>query len=583
MAETLLKGIPASPGVVIGKVFPLTREKVSIQKITIDEDRLAQELERFDKALEKTRQEISELRQRVAEMLDEQHAHILDAHMLVLEDALLIEETKKKVQTEKVNIEYAFAEVIEKLAQSFSAMDDGYLRERAVDIRDVGRRVLGNLLGKGEEDLSHLAEEVIVVAHDLSPSDTAGMRKERVVGFATDMGSRTSHTAIIARSLEIPAVVGLGDVSKRVRRGQTIIVDGNQGVVILDPTPETIEQYTTRRERIIAIERELEKLRDLPAVTLDGHSVRLAANIELPEELPSVKAHGAAGIGLYRTEFLYLNREDLPSEDEQYHAYRYVVEQMAPHEVIIRTMDLGGDKFVSQLDVPPEMNPFLGWRAIRFCLERPDIFKTQLRAILRASAHGKLYIMFPLISTLEELRRAKELLEEAKEELRQRGEVFDEDIKVGAMIETPSAAMIADILAREVDYFSIGTNDLIQYALAVDRVNEKIAHLYDPAHPAVLRLIRMVVEAGHKEGIWVGMCGEMAGEPHFAFLLLGLGLDEFSMSAVSIPRTKKLIRSVTLEDAKRLAEELFDYPTGKEVEARLRQYVQEAVPGIFEY
>lgn len=575
-----VRGVPASPGVVVGKAFIIASERLEIPRRSISEEEVPEELARFERALAKTTQEILEVRRRLAERIDEEHAHILDAHLLVLEDVQLIQETMQLVKTEKVNVEYAFSRTLESLATQLSSIEDEYIRERANDIRDIGRRVLRALLGKERRSLAELEEEVVVVAYDLSPADTALMHRERVIGFATDVGSRTSHTAIMARSLEIPAVVGLKDITQRVRRGDLVIVDGDEGVVVINPDEETLVRYRSRLERLRAFERELAQLKDLPAETLDGFRVTLAANIELPEEIPSVLAHGAEGIGLFRTEYLYLNRADLPSEEEQYQAYRLAAEKMAPNPTVVRTLDLGGDKFMSALDVPREMNPFLGCRAIRFCLERPDIFRAQVRAILRASAHGNLKMMFPLISSLGELEEALALVESCKEELRREGKPFRESMEVGAMIETPAAAVIADVLAERVDFFSIGSNDLIQYALAIDRVNEKIAHLYDPAHPAVLRLIRSVVEAGHARGIWVGMCGEMAGELPLIPLLLGMGLDELSMSVVALPRVKKLIRSVRRSECEELLEEAMSKRTGREVQELACGFVRERLPQL---
>ncbi|MCD5390492.1 phosphoenolpyruvate--protein phosphotransferase [candidate division NPL-UPA2 bacterium] len=580
MEKIELKGIGVSPGVISGKVFLLTGERFSIPKREISEGEVAEELARFEKALAQTTEEVVQIRKKVAKEIDEEHAHILDAHLLVLEDILLIEETMKRVEKEKLNVEYLFSRVLENLAEKFEAMDDAYLKGRAADVRDVGRRVLRNLLGREHRDLSSLEEEVIVVAYDLSPSDTAAMHREKVIAFVTDVGGKTSHTAIMARALEIPAVVALRDVTAKVKRGDRIIVDGTNGMVIINPDEETLKKYEAEEDELEVIERKLEEFKDLAGQTLDGHRLELAANLEMPEEIPSILAHGAEGIGLYRTEFFYLNRTDLPTEDEHYQAYKFVAEKMAPHSAIIRTLDLGGDKFLSQLQTPREMNPFLGWRAIRFCLERPDIFKTQLRAILRASVHGKLKIMYPLISGVEELRRANQILKEVREELRAKAVAFDENLEVGAMIETPSAAMTADILAREVDFFSIGTNDLIQYSLAIDRVNEKIGYLYEPAHPAVLRLIKSIVEAGHRQRIWVGMCGEMAAEPIFAIILLGMGLDELSMSAVAIPKIKKIIRAVTMKEARRLVKEILTLSTAREIEQRVREKLAKVAPDV---
>ena len=580
MEKNKLKGIGVSPGVIAGKVFLLSGERFSIPKREIFGREVAEELARFEKALAQTTEEVVQIRKKVAREIDEEHAHILDAHLLVLEDILLIEETMKRVENEKLNVEHVFSRVLENLAEKFESMDDAYLKERAADVRDVGRRVLRNLLGRERRSLSSLEEEVIVVAYDISPSDTAVMHKEKVAAFVTDVGGRTSHTAIMARALEIPAVVALKEVTANVKRGDRIIVDGTNGLVIINPDEETLKKYKAEEAELEVMERKLEGFKDLAGQTPDRHRVELSANLEMPEEIPSILSHGAEGIGLYRTEFFYLNRTDLPTEDEHYEAYKYVAEKIVPHSVIIRTLDLGGDKFLSQLQTPREMNPFLGWRAIRFCLERPDIFKTQLRAILRASVHGKLKIMYPMISGVEELRRANQILEEVREELLTKGVAFDENMEVGAMIETPSAAMTADILGKEADFFSIGTNDLIQYSLAIDRVNEKIGYLYEPAHPAVLRLIKSIVEAGHRQRIWVGMCGEMAGEPIFTPILLGMGLDELSMSAVALPKIKKVIRAVTLKEARRLVKEILTLSTAREIEKCVREKLTKAVPDV---
>ena len=455
---------------------------------------------------------------------------------------------------------------MKKYVSVFSKIEDEYLKERIADINDVGRRILRNLLGKEKKSLSDLKEKVIIVAHDLSPSDTAAMHKDHVAAFVTDVGGKTSHTAIMAKSLEIPAVVGVENATTVVNSGDTLIVDGALGVIIVDPDQETLDSYHSQEQKLKGIAEKFLSAKDLPAVTKDGVKIEINANIEFPDEVPAVKLHGGEGIGLYRTEFFYMNRKDSPTEDEHYLAYKYVAETMNPYPVIIRTLDLGGDKFLSQFKIPYEMQPFLGWRAIRFCLARPEIFKLQLRAILRASAHGNLKLMYPMISGVEELRQANKLLNEAKEELRLKNIPFDDDIQVGAMIEVPSAALTADILAQEADFFSIGSNDLIQYSLAVDRANEKVAYLYEPSHPAILRLINNIIESAHKADINVGMCGEMAGEPSLALILLGLGLDEFSMPPQVIPELKFLIRSITMDQAREIAQGALKLSTSREVE-----------------
>jgi phosphotransferase system enzyme I (PtsI) len=578
--ELVLKGIPASPGITIGKVFLFGREQYVIPRRMIREDLIQNEIRRFKDALVQTKNEILEIKKRISDEMGAEHGQIFSAHLLVIDDNMLIEEVVSRLKKDKLSIEYIFQDVMRRYIKVFLEMDDEYLKERISDINDVGRRILKNLIGAKEDALSNLREKVIVVAYDLSPSDTATMHKKNVTAFATDIGGRTSHTAIMAKSLEIPAVVGLESLTKKVETGDVIIVDGTHGIIVLNPSAKTLKKYEVDRERIVEIEKHLLELKDLPSVTLDGKNIELAANIEVPEDVPSVIAHGAEGIGLYRTEFFYMNRKDVPTEEDQFKAYSAVARRIKPNSVVIRTLDIGGDKFLSQLDVPQQMNPFLGWRAIRFCLARPDIFKTQLRAILRASAYGKLKLMYPMISGIEELRQANAMLEDVKKDLKKESMPFDEAIEIGAMIEVPSAALTSDILAKEVDFFSIGTNDLIQYSLAVDRVNEKIAYLYEPAHPAVLRLIKTVIESAHNAGIWVGMCGEMAGDITMTLVLLGLGLDEFSASPIAVPEIKRIIRSVTLRQAKEIAQESMLLSTGKEVEKFARKKLKEIVPDL---
>jgi phosphotransferase system enzyme I (PtsI) len=560
-----LKGIAASPGIVIGKAYVLDSEEMVIPQRVIKESAIPKEITRFQDALTETRSEIQKIRDKISKEISKEHGDIFNAHLMVLEDRAIIEEVMERIKKEKQNAEYIFSQVLRKYVQSFLKIDDEYLRERVSDINDVGRRIIRHLVGDRRASLSEIKEKVILVAYDLAPSDTAVMHRKNVIGFATDIGGRTSHTAIMAKSLEIPAVVGLENATRQIRTGDTIVVDGIQGIVAINPATQELQKFRQDHARHTEFNRSLKRFRDLPCVTTDGRRVELAANIEFPEETPSVLSHGADGIGLYRSEFLYMNRADLPSEDEQYQAYKKVVTAMAPKPVIVRTFDLGGDKFLSHLEMPHEMNPFLGWRAIRFCLASPDIFKTQLRAILRASAHGKLRMMYPMISGVSEVKQANKLLEEAKAELRTKKIMFDEKIEVGAMIEIPSAALTCDILAEEVDFFSVGTNDLIQYALAVDRINERIAYLYEPAHPAVLRLLQTIIEAGHAKKIWVGICGEMSGDPIFTPVLLGLGMDEISTSPVMVPEIKKIVRSITYEEAREIAKYVLTLKSGVEV------------------
>ncbi len=561
-----LKGIPAAPGVAIGTVYLFGKPELLVEKISIDESKIPLEIARFEEALIKTRREIMDIQKKISKEMGSAGSEIFDAHLLVLDDRMLIDEVISRLKKEKLCVEYIFGQALSKYIKVFSKIKDEYLRERVSDINDVARRVIHNLMGKRQKALVDLEEPVIVVAHDLSPSDTAVMQKQRVIAIVTDVGGRTSHTAIMAKSLQIPAVVGLENATQLLKNGDRIIVDGQEGIIIISPTKEQVGQYTQEQQNIIRLETVVKEYKDLPPVTLDGKRIVLAANIELPEEVDSVIAHGAEGIGLYRTEFFYMNRQDLPTEDEHYERYRSVAEKIAPNSVIVRTIDLGGDKFLSVLKIPNDMVPFLGWRAIRFCLAQPEIFKVQLRAILRASAHGNLKLMYPMISGIEELRQANKILDDCKRELKKARKPFDEDIEVGAMIEVPSAALTCDILAKEVNFFSIGTNDLIQYSLAVDRSNEKVAYLYEPAHPAVLRLIKTIIDTAHKENIWVGMCGEMAGEPTFAITLLGMGLDEFSISTVALPAVKRIIRSVTFKEAEAIANTVLTLSNSKDVQ-----------------
>ena len=577
------QGIPVSPGVAIGKALVLHSEDFfSTPKAEIPSDDIPKEIVRFEEALTKTRSELVNVRKKIATELGHEHSDIFSAHLLILEDRTLIEDVLSKIKQESVSAEYAFSMVIQRYFHAFAQINDEYLKERVSDIKDVGRRVLQNLLGKEKDLLVHLREKVIVIAHDLSPSETAMMDRENVIAFATDIGGPTSHTAIMARSLEIPAVVGLDHVSQEVTSGEQLIIDGNRGTVIVAPDPATIDHYTHEEERFIELISELDKLKSLFAETLDGHRIQLVANIEFPDEIPSVIAHGAGGIGLYRTEYFYMNRTDLPTEEEQFQQYRSVAEQLAPNPVVIRTLDLGGDKFLSSLELPSEMNPFMGWRAIRFCLTRVDIFKVQLRAILRASVYGNLKLMYPLITNVVELRQANRILEEVKKELRAANIHFDEKLEVGAMIEIPSAALTSDTLAREVSFFSIGTNDLIQYSLAVDRVNPKIAYLYEPTHPAILKLIQYVIQSAKKTKIWVSVCGEMAGDPAMTLLLVGLGINQLSMSPFALPKVKKVVRSVTMKQAQELAGRALEFTTGDEIKQFANAKLKAIAPELFE-
>jgi len=563
------EGAGVSPGTAHGKVHVVRDDLDDVARYRIAPSQIPDEIGRFEAALIQTRMQILEMQQRIAESIGAKDAAIFDAHLLVVEDRTLIDEVLRKLETELCNVEWVFQEVATHYAETLTKIDDPYLRERALDIQDVTKRVIRNLQGKAPKTFLGLSEPHILIAHNLTPSDTASMNRERVLGIATDLGSRTSHTAIMARSLNIPAIVGLHDITAKLETGQNVLLDGTDGLLIVDPTPETLAQYAeieSRRARVVA---QLRELRETRSTTRDGRHIVLSANIELPEDVDAVKANGAEGIGLYRTEFLYLNRNTLPTEDEQYEIYRKVAARVRPDPLIIRTFDLGGDKLApGTVDITDELNPFLGWRAIRFCLENIDIFKTQLRAILRAAAAGNVKIMFPMISGSDELRRAIAVVAECKEELLSLKIDIGEKIEVGAMIEIPAAALSANVLARQVDFFSIGTNDLIQYTLAVDRVNERIAHLYEPTHPAILRLLKMVADAAHANNIWVGVCGEMAGDVALIPLLLGFGVDELSASATLVPRVKRAVQSLAIPECQELVEEVLNLNTPSEVLAR---------------
>ncbi|MEW6088266.1 MAG: phosphoenolpyruvate--protein phosphotransferase [bacterium] len=574
--ENNFKGIPASPGIISGRAFIIDKDNFVIEKKKVSQGQVKNELLRLEKAIVATKKEIFELKERLTKELSESEARIFDAHLLILEDPVFTKDIVDKVEKEKLSVEYALSESLKKTASVFEKINDIYLKERSADLKDVGRRLIYNLLGYNKRSISQLKQKVIIIAHDISPSDTASMKKDKVIGFATDIGGETSHTAIIARSLAIPAVVGLRNISNNVKTGDTVLIDGNQGVVIINPSEKTLKAYQAIKRRFNVFEKELKKVTKLPAETQDGHSVELVGNIESPEEVDAVLEHGGEGIGLFRTEFLYLNRNSLPTEEEQFQVYKKAVKKVGSKPVIIRTLDIGGDKFVSYMDISPEVNPFLGLRAIRLCLEHPEIFKVQLRAILRASAFGQIKIMFPMISGLSQLKEAKRILNEVKEGLDKDKIAYDKDMEIGVMVETPSAAVIADILAKEVDFFSIGTNDLIQYTLAVERTNEKIAYLYEPLHPAIIRLLKNIIDAGHKEGIWVGLCGEMASIPLFVIILLGMGLDEFSTNIVSLPLVKKIIRLTTYHDTKILADKIMGLSSSVEI----RKYLQENLTSV---
>ncbi len=577
----VLKGIGVSPGIVIGKAVLLERQRTRFIPRRVTTRQVISEVKKFKEAIEKSKGELQEVKERILEKGFTQHSYILDVHLRLMEDRMLRDETIRMIKEDLVNTEWALEVTLDKISEAFDSIEDEYLRERKEDIRHVVERILRNLTGREPQKVEDLEEDTIVVAHDLSPADTIQLNLKRVIGFATDMGGRTSHTAIVARSLEIPAVVGLEDITAYVGGGETIIIDGTQGAVIVEPSRATIKAYQLRQHHYRYLERELLKYSSLKAETQDGYHLTLEANIELLDEIPSVIQYGAEGIGLYRTEYLYLSRKTLPTEDEHFHVYKKLAEEIAPYSVTIRTLDLGGDKFASHIDLAEEMNPAMGLRAIRFCIKEKEIFKAQLRAILRASTYGNLKILLPMISGVEELRQVKVILEEAKEELRTKGVAFDPEIPLGVMIEIPSAAITADILAREVDFFSFGTNDLIQYSLAIDRVNEHVSYLYEPLHPAILRSIKGVVDIAHEAEIEVGICGEMAADPLYTLIFLGLGLDGLSMNAIAIPQVKKVLRRSTRTEGERLLQEILKFSTAKETELFIRKEMADRFPEDF--
>ncbi|WP_210469741.1 phosphoenolpyruvate--protein phosphotransferase [Sporosarcina sp. 6E9] len=560
---SVLQGIAASSGIAIAKAYCLVEPDLTFSKKTVDD--VEKEVERFQSAIAITKSELESIQEIAKKELGADEAAIFDAHILVLTDPELIAPIEDKIKTEQVNAEHALEETTDMFIMMFEQMDNEYMQERAADIRDVRKRILSHLLGVKVVNPSEISEEVVIIAEDLTPSDTAQLNRNFVKGFATDIGGRTSHSAIMARSLEIPAVVGTSDATETIQDGDIIIVDGLSGKVHINPTDEVIAEYKVEQENFEKQKLEWAKLVDEKTVTADGHYVELAANIGTPEDLEGVTNNGGEGIGLYRTEFLYMGRDQLPTEDEQYDAYKKVLEGMNGKPVVVRTLDIGGDKELPYLNLPTEMNPFLGFRAIRLCLEEQDIFRTQLRALLRASSYGNLKIMFPMIATLDEFREAKAILEEEKAALLANGTTISENIELGIMVEIPSTAVLADQFAKEVDFFSIGTNDLIQYTMAADRMNERVSYLYQPYNPAILRLVKMVIDASHREGKWTGMCGEMAGDEIAIPLLLGLGLDEFSMSATSILKARTQIKDLKKSDMEELVNEALQMGTAEEV------------------
>ncbi|EJL9347145.1 phosphoenolpyruvate--protein phosphotransferase [Staphylococcus pseudintermedius] len=561
--SNIIKGIAASDGVAIAKAYLLVEPDLSFSNEKTDQPEA--EVQKFNEALNNSKIELTKIRNHAEEQLGADKAAIFDAHLLVLDDPELIQPIEEKIKNESASAPQALTEVTQNFITIFESMDNEYMKERAADIRDVAKRVLAHILGVELPNPSIIDESVIIVAHDLTPSDTAQLNKQYVQGFVTNIGGRTSHSAIMSRSLEIPAVVGTKSISESVQQGDMVIVDGLTGDVIVNPSDDEIKAYQHKRESFFADREALKQLRDEPSKTLDGHEVELAANIGTPNDLEGVHNNGAEGIGLYRTEFLYMGRDNMPTEDEQFEAYKKVLESMKGKRVVVRTLDIGGDKELPYLNLPEEMNPFLGYRAIRLCLDQPEIFRPQLRAQLRASAYGKLNIMFPMVATIQEFRDAKALLLEEKENLKQEGVEVSDDIELGIMVEIPATAALADVFAKEVDFFSIGTNDLIQYTMAADRMSERVSYLYQPYNPSILRLIKQVIDASHQEGKWTGMCGEMAGDETAIPLLIGLGLDEFSMSATSILKARRQIKDLSRTEMVQLADRALNCATVDEV------------------
>lgn len=571
----MISGILASPGIAFGKALLLKEDEIIINRKKITADQVDQEVQRFLDGRKKAAVQLEAIKIKAGETFGEEKEAIFEGHIMLLEDEELEQEIIALIKDEHATADAATFSVIEGQAKALEELDDEYLKERAADVRDIGKRLLQNILGLHIVDLSAINEEVLLIAKDLTPSETAQLNLNKVLGFITDIGGRTSHTSIMARSLELPAIVGTGDVTNQVKNDDFLILDGVNNQVYVNPTPEKIEELKAVAHQYLSEKNELAKLKDLPAVTLDGHQVEVCANIGTVRDVAGAERNGAEGVGLYRTEFLFMDRDSLPTEEEQFQAYKAVAEAVGSQAVIVRTMDIGGDKDLPYMNLPKEDNPFLGWRAIRICMDRKEILHAQLRAILRASSFGKLRIMFPMVISVEEVRFLKAELETLKAQLRAESKSFDESIEVGIMVETPASAVIAHHLAKEVDFFSIGTNDLTQYTLAVDRGNDLISHLYNPMSPSVLTLIKQVIDASHAEGKWTGMCGELAGDERATLLLLGMGLDEFSMSAISIPRIKKIIRNTNFEDAKALAEQALAQPTADELMNLVNKFIEE--------
>lgn len=572
--EVVLHGVAASPGIAIGKAFVLTGEQVKVDPRIIRDDEVPVEIEKLMSAIERAKQDLQTDRTNAANKVGREKARIFEAHQMLLEDEMLINEAREIIHEKHLSADSAFYEVVQKYQDHFGQKVAETFRDRAADLRDVKRRVVRHIQGVRRDFLNQVQDSAIIVARDLTPTDTITLDRHKILGFATDMGGRTSHASLVARSYEVPAVVGLRDIFKRVKSGDRLVLDGTAGVAIINPSASTLKKYRKRQIKQHEISKKLDTLRDLPARTLDGKDIELAANIEFSDEIDSVVAHGARGIGLFRTEYLYMKTSMLPTEDEQLEVYREMAQRMRPYPVIIRTMDVGGDKAPQCINIPPEDNPFLGWRAIRISLEMQEVFLAQLRAILRASAFGNVKILLPMISGVGELKEALDIIDRAKEQLRKKNQDYSDATEVGIMIEVPSSAVLADIFAERVDFLSIGTNDLVQYVLAVDRGNERIAHLYQNLHPAVLRLLRDVIQKAHEKGVWVGMCGEMAADPLATSLLIGMEIDELSVSPIAVPEIKRIIRAVDFPEAASILRKVMEMSTAAEIEHYIMRYLR---------
>ncbi len=565
-----LKGVPASPGIAIGQIFKLTGDVIKVEERDISPEQIAGEIKKFKKAINKTKKELFQIQDQAREKIGKEGEEIFDAHQFLLEDIVIINETETQIEQQCKNADFVYYNVMEEYQKSLENVDNEYFLGRVADIKDVKRRLIRNIQGGQSQFLTNIIKKAIVVAHDLTPSETILMDKQKVLAFTTDLGGKTSHAAIMARSLEIPSVVGLKKITALANTGDTAIIDGQNGEVILNPTSAVLTEYLKLREKYDELTKNLSEFRELPCRTLDGKDVELSANLDFPNEINTIINYGARGVGLFRTEYLYLTREKIPTEEDEYNEYKKIVQKLSPHPVIIRTLDIGGDKKPRSIMIPDEANPVLGWRAIRYCLEKPQLFKSQLRAILRTSAHGNVKILIPMVSCVEEIVQTKNVIDQVKGELISQNKPFDDKIEIGAMIEVPSAAIMADAIAEEVDFLSIGTNDLIQYTVAADRANIKVAHLYKRLPPSVMRIIKNVVDAGHSKGVWVGMCGEMAADPLATLILLGLDLDELSVSPATLLEVKKIIRQVTFSDAQQIAEKALQMKTSEQIETYIR-------------